>query len=163
MAGETATHTVALCHLLVDGESFGLNWFIIPLRDPTTGKLLPGVTAGNLGAKAGRGGLDNGWIQFTQVHIPKSYLLCKWTRINPDGEVLSSPKAYLAYATLINERIVTLRGTANFLGQACTIAARYSCVRRQGRNDEQILDYQSQYTRLMPGIASVYVFLAVDK
>ncbi|KAG0247784.1 acyl-Coenzyme A oxidase, partial [Mortierella polycephala] len=65
MAGETATHTVAICQTLVDGENQGINWFIVPLRNTKTGKLLPGVTCGDIGHKSSRQGLDNGWIQFT--------------------------------------------------------------------------------------------------
>jgi hypothetical protein len=32
MAGQTATHTVALCNLIIDGSNKGLHWFIVPLR-----------------------------------------------------------------------------------------------------------------------------------
>jgi acyl-CoA oxidase len=46
-----ATHTVALCQLRVEDQDCGLHWFIIPLRDRETGRLLPGISAGSLGAK----------------------------------------------------------------------------------------------------------------
>jgi len=69
MAGQTATHTVAICQMIVDNTQYGPNWFVVPLRDPMTGRLLPGVTCGDIGAKAGRNGLDNGWIQVIYLHI----------------------------------------------------------------------------------------------
>jgi acyl-CoA oxidase len=84
MAGETATHTVAICRLMVDGRDHGLNWFIIPLRSLEDGTLLPGVTCGDVGAKMGRQGLDNGWLQFSQVRVPRNYMLMKWAQLSPD-------------------------------------------------------------------------------
>jgi len=66
MSGETATHTVALCKLVMVNQEQQekspqqppLHWFLVPLRDTATGELLPGVTAGSLGEKQGRPGLD---------------------------------------------------------------------------------------------------------
>jgi len=52
--------------LKIGDKEHGLYWFIVPLRDRHTGELMPGVSAGHLGAKMGRGGLDNGWIQVSQ-------------------------------------------------------------------------------------------------
>jgi len=49
----------------------GLQLFIVQLRDPKTGAPMPGVSLGDLGSKAGRNGLDNGWIQFSNVRIPR--------------------------------------------------------------------------------------------
>jgi hypothetical protein len=49
---KTATHTVALCKLIIDGEDCGLQWFVVPLRSQQDGRLLPGVTCGDIGAKA---------------------------------------------------------------------------------------------------------------
>jgi acyl-CoA oxidase len=63
--------SVALCQLMMDGESKGLFWIVVQLRDKENGHLLPGVSCGDIGAKAGRQGLDNGWIQFSQVSIPQ--------------------------------------------------------------------------------------------
>jgi acyl-CoA oxidase len=50
-SGHISTHTVALCKLIIEGKECGLYWFIVPLRDPNTGELYPGVTAGSLGCK----------------------------------------------------------------------------------------------------------------
>ncbi|KAJ3213641.1 acyl-Coenzyme A oxidase [Dinochytrium kinnereticum] len=66
MVGQSATHTVLIAQTIVHGSNIGLNWFLVPLRD-RNGRLLPGVSCGDVGAKAGRSGLDNGWIQLTSV------------------------------------------------------------------------------------------------
>ncbi|KAK5814689.1 hypothetical protein F5H01DRAFT_27801 [Linnemannia elongata] len=162
MSGETATHTVAICQTIVDGENHGINWFIVPLRDGKTGKLKPGVTAGDIGHKAGRQGLDNGWIQFTSVRIPRQNMMMKWASMSPEGEFTPSPNPVLSYATLIPERFTLLGGSQVILSQTLTIAVRYGAVRRQGNHDEQILDYQTHYTSLMPGVAFIYALNIVD-
>ncbi|CAH1759898.1 6417_t:CDS:10 [Entrophospora sp. SA101] len=163
MAGQTATHSSVLCQTIVNGKDCGLNWFIVPLRDHETAKLLPGVTAGDLGAKSGRNGLDNGWIQFSCVRIPRENMLMKWSKVTRDGKFTPSPNPAIFYATLICERLACLPAVKNFLSQALTVACRYGCVRRQGPNKEKIMDYQTHYVRLMPCVASVYVFNVVNK
>jgi len=50
----------------------GLQLFIVQLRDPKTGAPMRcEVSLGDLGSKAGRNGLDNGWILFSNVRIPR--------------------------------------------------------------------------------------------
>jgi acyl-CoA oxidase len=56
---------VVLCQLVLPGgRAAGLFWFIVPLRDPSSGETLPGVTIGDCGLKYGRNGVDNG-------HVPR--------------------------------------------------------------------------------------------
>lgn len=156
MAGQLATHTVAICQLKIDQRELGLHWFIVPLRCPKTGRLLPGVTVGDIGAKMGRNGLDNGWIQFTNVRIPRDYMLMKWAQVSPDGSYRAPPNPAVAYATLIGERLAVTQAVHDCVGQAVTIAVRYGATRRQGGNDEQLLYFQSHQYTLMPILAGVY-------
>eukprot|EP01130_Rhizamoeba_saxonica_P015727 TRINITY_DN7105_c0_g1_i1.p1 TRINITY_DN7105_c0_g1~~TRINITY_DN7105_c0_g1_i1.p1 ORF type:complete len:685 (+),score=141.56 TRINITY_DN7105_c0_g1_i1:39-2093(+) len=154
MAGQTATHTVALAQLYIDGENKGLQWFIVPMRDRNTGELKPGVSAGHLGAKYGRGGLDNGWIQFSSVRIPRENMLARWATVSKEGEYVPPPNLAVSYATLIGERLLAVAGVANFSGMAATIAVRYGLTRVQ--NKKKIMDFQSHQLLLTPIIAGVY-------
>ncbi|KAJ3330122.1 acyl-Coenzyme A oxidase [Blyttiomyces sp. JEL0837] len=162
MAGQTATHTVMVAQTIVQGKNYGLNWFILPLRDVKTGRLLPGITCGDIGAKAGRNGLDNGWIQATQARIPRENLLMKWTHVDAKGDVSPPPHPAIVYATLIPERLSALTALRILLGQSITIACRYGVTRRQGASNQQILDYQAQYMNLMPIMAGVHVYHFVE-
>lgn len=158
MAGQTATHTVALCQVVTKGEMHGLAWFVIPLRDTTTGRLKAGVTCGDIGAKAGRNGLDNGWLQFSHVRVPHSNMLAKWCQVDPKtGEYSAPADQSLAYNTLIGERFGAVYELHACVGRAVTIATRYSAVRRQGAKDQQLLWFQSQQRALFPVIALVYI------
>lgn len=94
---------------MIDGDAKGLYWFVVQLRDRVTGKLMPGVKAGHLGAKMGRQGLDNGWVRFNRVRVPRDHMLCRWAQVAPNGEFTAAPTAQLAYATLIGERIWIVR------------------------------------------------------
>ncbi|CAG8449408.1 16096_t:CDS:10 [Dentiscutata heterogama] len=162
MAGQTATHTVAICQIIIDSENHGINWFVVPLRDRKTGHLLPGITAGDLGAKYGRHGLDSGWIQFSNVRIPRKNMLMKWSKVTEDGKYIPPQNPAIAYTPLIGERLTVLSGTQNALGRALTIACRYGCVRRQSVDDGQIMNYQTHYVGLVPCVASIYVINIVD-
>jgi len=48
-----------------------------------------------------------------------------------DGSYVRSPNEKLAYGTMMYVRVVMLRSAATDLAKACTIAIRYSAVRRQ--------------------------------
>src|SRR6266498_5309426 len=136
MAGQTATNTVALCQTIIDGKRCGIDWFIVQLRDLETGKLMPGITAGDIGAKYGRNGLDNGWIQFSHVRIPITNMLMKWVKFTQEGKYIPSANPAISYSPLIGERLSTLSGAVSTFGQILTIACRYGCVRRQGPSNE---------------------------
>jgi uncharacterized protein YwbE len=138
MAGYTATHTVALCQVYSEGKECGLHWFIIQLRDEKTGELMPGVTCGSLGSKMGksnmhshlikgRDGLDNGWIQFSQVRVPKDNFLCRWGQIDSKtGKFHPPANPALSYLTLIGERVLALPAVVSQISQCVTISGSFS-------------------------------------
>ena len=75
-AAHSATHTVCYARLIVKDIDYGVKTFIVPLRD-SGHNLLPGVAIGDIGAKMGRQGVDNGWIQFTEVRIQIGRASCR--------------------------------------------------------------------------------------
>lgn len=157
MAGQTATHTVAIAQTIIDGKNVGLNWFIIQLRDTVTGAVMPNIQVGDIGTKVGHQGVDNGWIQFSQARVPRTDMLTKWVSIARNGEFTPAPNPAVMYATLIPERFALVTLTLNLVTQALTIATRYGVVRRQGNKNQQIMDYQSHYVNLLPAISFMYM------
>ncbi|ORY03519.1 acyl-CoA oxidase [Basidiobolus meristosporus CBS 931.73] len=157
-AAHTATHTTAFAQLIVKGKNYGVKPFVVPLRDPKTFNLLPGINIGDIGKKMGRDGIDNGWIQFTHVRIPRQNMLMKYAQVTRTGKVIQPPLAQLAYGALIGGRVSMVRDSANFAKKALTIALRYAAVRRQfSSNPKQpetkILDYVIHQNRLLPLLA----------
>ncbi|ORX65648.1 acyl-CoA oxidase [Basidiobolus meristosporus CBS 931.73] len=157
-AAHTATHTTAFAQLIVKGKNYGVKPFVVPLRDPKTFNLLPGINIGDIGKKMGRDGIDNGWIQFTHVRIPRQNMLMKYAQVTRTGKVIQPPLAQLAYGALIGGRVSMVRDSANYAKKALTIALRYAAVRRQfSSNPKQpetkILDYVIHQNRLLPLLA----------
>ncbi|WOO77293.1 Acyl-coenzyme A oxidase 2 [Vanrija pseudolonga] len=157
-AASTATHCSVFARLIVDGKDHGVKTFVVQLRDTKTFGLLPGITIGDIGKKMGRDGIDNGYIQFTFVRIPRAHMLMKHTQVSRDGVVTEPPLAQLTYGALLGGRTAMVADSSNTTKKALTIAVRYAAVRRQfGKNDKgvetQILDYPIHQRRLIPLVA----------
>lgn len=157
-AAQTATHCAVFAQLIVKGVGYGTKTFITPLRNPKTFELLPGVAIGDIGKKMGRDGIDNGWIQFTYVRIPRAYMLMKYTQVTRAGVVQEAPLAQLTYGALLQGRTAMVSDSANVSKKALIIAVRYAAVRRQFKvghkeHESQILDYPIHQRRLLPLLA----------
>ncbi|KAJ3107541.1 fatty-acyl coenzyme A oxidase [Phlyctochytrium planicorne] len=159
-AAQTATHCAVFAQMIVKGKRYGVKTFIVQLRDPKDFSLKPGIVIGDIGAKMGRHGVDNGWIQFTHVHVPRSHLLQKHTKVSRHGDVIEPPMAQLTYGALINGRVSMVVDSGNVAKKALTVAIRYAAVRRQfGRPNEpetKLLDYVIHQYRLLPLLAQAF-------
>lgn len=149
----------------------------MPLRCRETGRLLEGIEIGDIGAKMvnsacaliskSRQGLDNGWIRFNKVRVPRENMLSKWSKVSPTvswnallttaGRIqLSSHGSACLRSTgrraRWNDTVPSFegtqlaRGSSNSMKHALTIAIRYGAVRVHN-SKEQILDYQSHQVR----------------
>ncbi|ODV98440.1 hypothetical protein PACTADRAFT_38273 [Pachysolen tannophilus NRRL Y-2460] len=161
-AAHSSTHAVVYARLIVNNEDHGVKTFVVPLRDADH-NLNPGVAIGDIGAKMGRDGIDNGWIQFSSVVIPREYMLTKYTRIDEDGEVIEPPLAQLAYGALLTGRVTMVRESFRTSQRFMTVALRYAVGRRQfaEKNSEdnaelQLIDYPLHQLRLIPWLAFTY-------
>ena len=67
--GKTATHVVLMARLFIGGRDYGPHSFVVQIRDLDTHRPLPGVTVGDIGAKMGYNGVDNGFLSFDHVRI----------------------------------------------------------------------------------------------
>jgi len=113
---------------------------------------------GDIGKKMGRDGIDNGYIQFTYVRVPRAHMLMKHTQVSREGVVTDPPLAQLTYGALLSGRIAMVADSSNTAKKALTIAIRYAAVRRQfssGKNqvETQLLDYPIHQRRLLPLMA----------
>ncbi|GAA5911899.1 hypothetical protein JCM8208_002850 [Rhodotorula glutinis] len=157
-AAHSATHAAVFARLIVKGMDYGTKTFVVPLRNPKTYQLLPGIAIGDIGKKMGRDGIDNGWIQFTGVRIPRAYMLMKHTQVTREGEVREPALAQLTYGALLQGRVSMVADAAVTAKKALTIALRYAAVRRQFKTGDnpletQLLDYPIHQRRLLPLLA----------
>ncbi|CAI5490065.1 unnamed protein product [Closterium sp. Naga37s-1] len=171
--GKASNHAVVYARLISKGKDHGVHAFLVPIRSLSDHKPLPGVTVGDIGPKFGNMGyntMDNGFLAFSHVRIPRTNMLMRYAGVDRSGEYHrgSAAARQLAYGAMVFVRRSIVMESGIALGRAVTIAARYSCVRRQfgsseGGAESKVMDYQTQQMRLLPLIASAYAFLFAGK
>lgn len=169
--GKTCTHAVVYAQLhTADGRQHGLNAFLVPIRDPGTLQPFAGVRVGDMGAKLGINGVDNGFVMFDRYRIPAAMLLSRIGDVTPQGEYVTTigdakKRMGASLGALSNGR-VNICGIANtYMVSALSIAVRHSAARRQFGESEAsaageerpVLEYQTQQMRLLPHLATAYV------
>lgn len=165
--GNAALHgqmATVFAKLIVDGTDYGVNAFMVPLRDGGSYEL-PGVTIKDCGRKMGLNGVDNGRIWFNQVSIPKENMLDRYASVDENGQFQSpissdSRRFFTMLGTLVGGRIGIPRSGLSATKSGLTIAIKYGEKRRQfgPENGEEvpILNYRSHQRRLMPLLANAY-------
>jgi acyl-CoA oxidase len=151
--------------LITQGRSHGVHAFLVPIRDER-GKPYPGVTIGDCGHKGGLNGVDNGWLAFDHVRVPREALLNRYGDVAPDGTYTSpianeTKRFFTMLGTLIQGRISVSGAAVSATKAALTIAIRYGLARRQFRapDAEQemiIADFLQHQRRLLPALATTY-------
>ncbi|RJE72677.1 acyl-CoA dehydrogenase [Reichenbachiella sp. MSK19-1] len=159
--GEMAT---VFAKLMIDGVDYGVNAFLVPLRDPQK-QTLPGVKIVDCGRKMGLNGVDNGRIWFDQVSIPYENMLDRFASVSEDGQ-FDSPitsdnrRFFTMLGTLVGGRIGIPRSGLSAIKSGLAIAIKYGDQRRQfGPENEAevpILNYRTHQRRLMPLLANTY-------
>ncbi|MDR7210455.1 acyl-CoA dehydrogenase [Flavobacterium piscis] len=165
--GNAAVHgqmATVFAKLIIDGHDYGVNAFIVSLRD-TNGNTLNGITIGDCGHKMGLNGVDNGTISFDNVVIPKENMLDRFASVNENGEFESpipsdNRRFFTMLGTLVGGRIGIPRSALAAAKSGLTIAIRYSDKRRQfgpeGGSEVPILNYRMHQRRLLPHLAKTY-------
>lgn len=152
--------------LITEGKDYGVHAVLVPIRDMVTHEPMPGVTIGDCGDKIGLHGVDNGFIKFNNVRVPRVNLLNRFGDVKPNGTYVSDIKSEgrrfaAVLGELITGRMSLCLGSINMRKMGVTIAVRYAAQRRQfgppnSTSEIPILDYRSHQTRLMPILASCY-------
>ncbi|MEG0851376.1 MAG: acyl-CoA dehydrogenase [Flavobacterium sp.] len=165
--GNAAVHgqmATVFAKLIIDDHDYGVNAFIVPLRD-TDGNTLNGIKIGDCGHKMGLNGVDNGTISFDNVVIPKENMLDRFASVNDKGEFESpipsdNRRFFTMLGTLVGGRIGIPRSALSAAKSGLTIAIRYSDQRRQfgpeGGSEVPILNYRIHQRRLLPHLAKTY-------
>lgn len=81
----------------------GVHCFLVQLRDVKTYRPMHGISIGDVGEKMGRNGIDNGWIRFDHVRLPRTAMLMKHAQVLSNGNgntaVTSPASTATCYAT----------------------------------------------------------------
>lgn len=133
LVAHTANYCVVVAQLYTKGQCHGIFPFIVQLRDEETHMPMPGIKIGEIGAKLGMNAVNNGFLGFERVRIPRQNMLMKNAKVLEDGTFIKAPSSVLTYGTMMFVRVVIVRDMSQFLAKAATIAIRYSAVRRQSQ------------------------------
>ncbi|XP_046845069.1 peroxisomal acyl-coenzyme A oxidase 1-like isoform X2 [Xenia sp. Carnegie-2017] len=163
--GHTATHVILMARLITTGKDHGIHPFVVQIRSLEDHSVLPGIKLGHIGPKMGYATIDNGFLCFNHVHIPRENMLMKYNKVSPNG-IYVKAKGYnekLSYLSMVMIRAYLVFDAGFFLSRSCTIAIRYSAIRRQGKinkrgPESKILDYKTQQYALLPVLATSYAF-----
>ncbi|CAA7393058.1 unnamed protein product [Spirodela intermedia] len=170
--GKVSTHVVVYARLVSGGQEHGIYGFIVQLRSLDDHTPLPGIIIGDIGTKFGSGAyntMDNGFVCFNRVRIPRNHMLMRFCQVTREGNVcLSDVPKQMVYGTMVYVRQTIVSDASWALSRAVCIAVRYSAIRRQfGSQDRgietQVLDYKTQQSRLFPLLASAYAFRFVGE
>ncbi|KAJ8736601.1 hypothetical protein PYW08_007257 [Mythimna loreyi] len=159
--GNTANYCIVIAQLYSKGECHGIHSFIVQVRDEDTHMPLPGIKVGEIGVKMGLNSVNNGFLGFENVRIPRTNMLMKHAKVLEDGTYVKSKNNKLIYGAMVFVRVVIVFDSVNYLAKAITVGARYSAVRRQsqlkeGEPERQILDYVTQQDKILSAIAACY-------
>lgn len=102
---------------------------MVPIREFETHKPLPGIEVGDIGPKMGYQTKDNGYLRLTNVRIPRSYMLCRYTIVSPKGEVIRQGNSKVSYSSMMLMRKLIITVYPRTAASAVIIALRYSITR----------------------------------
>lgn len=124
---------------------------------------MKGIIIGEIGTKVGFNAVNNGFLAFENVRIPLKNMLMRNSRVLENGEfVKSSQSAILNYGVMTLVRVDIVKGMAEHISKASTIAMRYATVRRQSPIDPslpepKIIEHVTQQMKLFPAIVKAIV------
>ncbi len=171
-SGLTATYGVVMANLIIKDKSYGMHPFLVHLRSLKDHTLLPGRRILEMGCKLGAPAMDNGYICFDAVRIPRNNLLQRFQTVSKDGiyQKRNAAAQVMTRGTMTLVRVGLCEIAAHHLARAATIAIRYAVVRRQGTSatkpdqlEPKILDYASVQTRVLTALASAYAITFVSQ
>ena len=129
-AADVANMSIVYAQLYVEDKCYDIHAFVVPIRDKDH-MLMPGVTIGDCGKKVGCDVIDNGFLMFNSVRIPRENLLDKLSNINDKGEFNSMIKNVderfaLSLGALSGGRMIISMFCLTHLRNALTITLRYA-------------------------------------
>jgi len=127
--GLTSTHSCVYAQTIIDGKNFGVQSFLVPIRDLNSHRPLPGVEVGDIGPKFGFNSKDNGYMILDNVRVPRTALLSRYFEVSSDGATSVKGNPLVLYSIMMSTRIQVTKLMQICLAKAACIATRYSLVR----------------------------------
>lgn len=164
--GRTANHAIVVAQLLLPEngklKSYGPHQFVVQIRDIRTNRALDGIVIGDIGSKVGYAAMDNGYMLFKNLTVPRSSMLSKHAGVSIDGKYIKPENPAIMFGSMTFVRANIIMESRLLLARACTIAVRYLSIRHQfadrdsGGAELSVLDYPTVQIRILPLLAATY-------
>ena len=128
--GVMSTHAIVFARCLAGENDFGVHPFIVPIRSQEDHKALPGVTVGDVGQKLGYSSVDNGFLSFNNVRIPRENMLSRFAGVTKEGDLDIKADPRMIYQVMVMSRLAIMYGAAVSIIMVCKMATRYAICRR---------------------------------
>ena len=107
--GRFSSHAIVFARLIIDENDYGVQPFMVQLRDVNTWRILPGVKCGDLGPKIGYQSKDNGWCSFTNVRIPRTDMLMGLCEVSADDDLTMKGDLRVLYSVMMSIRLLIVQ------------------------------------------------------
>lgn len=168
-----ATHALVQANLTINSKPYGPHVFIVPVRSSTDLSPLPNISIGDIGSKSfgGFASIDNGFVRFNQVRIPRKNMLQRHSQVEKGGKYVHAQQERMSYGSMITLRVAVVNAESYNLTRALTIAIRYTTIRRQfsssskegAGKEDQVITYSSVKFRLFPLLGMAFAYLFASK
>lgn len=116
--------------MIIEDEPYGVQAFMVPIRDMKSHRPLPGIEVGDIGPKFGFQSKDNGYMLLDNVSIPRENLLKKYIDVDEDGCISIKGNPKVLYSIMMSTRLHLIRIAPIGSASVLTIAIKYAHFRR---------------------------------
>ena len=158
--GVAANHAIVFARCIVDESDYGVQPFMVQIRDFENHRPMPNVKVGDLGEKIGYSSVDNGYLSFDHVRIPRKNLLSRFMNITKTGDFKMKANPKVIYQVMVQTRLMITYGSSLNILRAGCVAVRYAACRRQFANisgsklERKLLDYQTHMDIMASNLAN---------
>lgn len=129
--GLQSTHAIVFAQLVIEGQKFGVQPFMVQIRSLEDHSWMAGVECGDIGPKVAYDSKDNGYLVLNQVRVPRRNMLMRFVKVSRAGEFSIEGDIRILYSVMMFIRVILINTEAMSLLGALTISLRYASVRRQ--------------------------------
>ena len=102
--GLQASHAVVFARCIAQENDYGVQPFVVQVRDLETHEPLAGVQVGDIGTKLGYNSVDNGYLLLDKVRVPRRAHLSRFTEITPEGDFEMKADPRILYTVMSKVR-----------------------------------------------------------
>ncbi|CDW74570.1 acyl-oxidase family protein [Stylonychia lemnae] len=162
--GKLTNFAMVYANLISNGKNYGVQPFLVQIRDFENHQPVQGVEIGDIGSKFGFNGKDNGFIIFNNLRIPRGNMLQRFSELDREGNFKVKGNQKALFSVMLMGRVQLINFSSFGLHWALLVGTRYAAVRRQFANQEgdklerKLLDYQTHMMKYGPFLAYSIAF-----